>query len=103
MSFAEKYYRTQEFIDIGYGEFSWFNDTLIDMMAIIYLLEKMGVIIEGSLVWMFILVFLGLCWIAGKILKFKKVYDTKKKVEATIDPVMEEIYKMALKYNKKND
>ena len=99
MRFSKWYYRVQEFIDIGYAEFSWFNETLIDMMALIYLLEKMGVIIEGSLIWMFLIGFLIISYIAGRILKARRIYDTKKKVEAQLDPVMDEIYRAAKKIN----
>jgi len=95
----EQYYRTQEFIDIGWSEFSWFYDSLIDMMAIIYILEKVGVIIEGSLIGIILFSIFIVSYISGRILKKKKIYDTKKKVEAGLDPVMEEIYRAALKIN----
>ena len=90
-----KYYRTQTFIDIGWKEFSWFNDSLIEMMAIVYLLEKSGVIVEGTLIYFILVGAFIFFYIFGKILKATGVYDISEYVGATIDPVQKEILEAA--------
>ena len=102
MNLIERYYRAQTFIDIGWGEFSWFNDSLIELMAVIYILEKLGIIVEGSLIaWVLFGAFV-VFFLFGFLLKRLKIYDKSRYVEADIDPVMKEILKAARKINDKD-
>ncbi len=81
------YYRTQNYIDIAWGEFSWFTDSLIELMAVVYLLEKMGVILDGT--WIVITLgsaYLG-CFLMGVVWKKIGMYDRSSYVDTHIDPV----------------
>jgi spore germination protein GerM len=102
MNLIKKYYEIQAHIDIGWGEFSWFNDSLIELMAIIYILEKLGVIVEGSLVYIILISAFIFFYLFGRILKVFKIYDKRQYVEAEIDPVMGEILEAARKINEKH-
>lgn len=95
MKLAEKYYRTQRFIDIGWGEFSWFNNSLIELMAIVFLLERMGVVIKGNLIWIVLMGAFVFFYNFGKYLKKRRIYDTSEYVDAEINPVTKEILEAA--------
>ncbi len=84
---AEKYYRIQNFIDIGWGEFSWFSDSLVELMAILYLLEYMGITVGGHFVYITLIAAFILFYNFGKFLKRTGIYDTSEYVSADIDPV----------------
>ena len=91
-----KYYRAQNFVDIGWGEFSWFNDSLIELMAIIFILEKaFGITIEGHWVYISLASAFIFFYNFGKFLKKKKIYDISEYVNADIDPVQKEILEAA--------
>lgn len=95
LKIIEKYYRAQTFIDLGWGEFSWFNNSLVDLMAIIYVLEKTGVIIEGTVVYYILFGAFFFFYIFGRLLKRFGIYDRSMYVEADIDPVQKKILKAA--------
>jgi len=97
--FIDKYFRMQSFIDIGWGEFSWFNDSLVEMMAVIYILEKLGVVIEGTTVYWILIGAFVFFWGFGKFLKRSGVYDRALYVDAELDPVTMELLKAARKIN----
>lgn len=99
MKLIEKYFRMQSFIDIGWAEFSWFNDSLVEMMAVIYILEKLGVVIEGTTVYWILIGAFVFFWGFGKFLKRSGVYDRALYVDAELDPVTMELLKAARKIN----
>ena len=90
-----KYYRFQTFVDIGWGELSWFWDALVEMMAILYILEKIGILIEGSIVIYILLGAFVVFYLLGKLLKKMRIYDTSVYVDADINPVQKELLKAA--------
>ena len=100
MDLIEKYYRTQTYIDLGWGEFSWFNDSLIELMAILYILERVGVLIEGTVIYYCLVCAFTVFFIVGFLLKKFGVYDKAQYVDADIDPVQKEILKAARQINK---
>ena len=93
------YYRVQTFIDIGWKEVSWFNNSLIELMAVVYLLEKMGITISGNMIAYVLLSAFVFFFLLGKLLKKTKIYDKSMYVDADIDPVKNEILKAARKIN----
>ena len=100
MDFIEKYYRIQTYIDLGWREFSWFNDSLIELMAILYILERVGIIVEGTIVYFILLSAFVFFFIFGYLLKKIGVYDKSQYVSADIDPVQKEILEAARRINK---
>jgi len=89
------YYKAQIYIDIGWGEVSWWDSSLIQLMAYLYVLEKIGVIIEGEIV-VFILVSLFIVfYFFGLFLKAIGVYDKSVYIEAEIDPFSKELLEAA--------
>jgi len=94
-----KYYRVQTFIDVGWKEFSWFNNSLIELMAVIYLLEKLGIEIKGNLVFYILAAAFIFFFFFGLLLKKMKIYDKSMYVDADIDPVKKEILEAARKIN----
>jgi hypothetical protein len=81
------YYRFQTYVDIGWGEFSWFNDSLVELMAVLYILEKVNIIIEGNMVYALLAgAFIG-AFGFGYLLKRIGVYDQSQYIDAEIDPV----------------
>jgi len=97
------YYKAQVYIDIGWGEISWWDSSLIQLMAYLYLLEKIGIVIEGQIV-VFILIglFIGF-YFFGLFLKHIGVYDKSVYIETEIDPVSKELLEAAriiIKHNK---
>lgn len=96
LKLVEKYYRVQEFVNIGWAEFSWFNDSLIEMMAIIFLLESsFGIKVQGKLIPIALISAFVLFYNFGKYLKRKHIYDMSEYVRAKIDPVQDKILRAA--------
>lgn len=90
-----EYYRTQAFIDIGWGEVSWWDSSLINLMAYLYILEKIGIVIVGPsvayiLIWAFVFFYF-----LGRVLKRYGLYDKAQFVEAELDPVMSKLLQAA--------
>jgi len=100
MDFIEKYYRTQTYIDLGWREFSWFNDSLIELMAILYLLERVDIVIKGTIIYYCLVGAFAVFFVFGFILKKFGVYDKAQYVDADIDPVQREILEAARRINK---
>ena len=100
-NWVKKYYRFQTFVDIGWGEFSWFSDSLVELMAILYLLEYMGITVNGHFVYVALIAAFILFYNLGKLLKRKGIYDTSEYVGADIDPVTKEILEAARIIKKK--
>jgi len=92
---AERYYKIQTYIDLGWGEFSWFNDSLIELMALIFILERIGVVVEGSIVYFILFGAFIFFYVAGRILKVLGIYDKSQYVDAEIDPVAKEVLEAA--------
>jgi len=95
LKLAEAYYRTQAFIDIGWGEVSWWDSSLINLMAYLYILEKIGIQIVGAsvayiLIWAFVIFYF-----IGRALKKYGLYDKAQFVEAELDPVFSKLLKAA--------
>ncbi len=100
MDFIEKYYRIQTYIDLGWGEFSWFNDSLVELMAILYILERIGILVKGTVIYYCLVGAFAVFFIVGFLLKKFGVYDKAQYVDADIDPVQKEILKAARRINK---
>jgi len=95
MKIVERYYKTQTYIDIGWREFGWFNSSLIELMAITYILEKLGIVVSGStLYWVLVAAFIFF-FLFGLFLKRTGIYDKSQYVDAEIDPVTKEILEAA--------
>ena len=93
---VEYYYRAQNYIDIAWSEFSWFNESLLEMMAVVFFVEKItGHVMEGWLLGALLLSAFALCFILG--IGFKKVgiYDKNVFVDYDIDPARKEILEAA--------
>ena len=89
------YYKAQTYIDIGWGEVSWWDSSLIQLMAYLYVLEKIGVIIEGQVVvYILIGLFVGF-YFFGLFLKTVGVYDRSVYIGAEIDPLSKELLESA--------
>lgn len=95
MGLVEKYYRTQNFIDIGWREISWFNSSLIELMAVTYLLERMGIPVSGNWIFVVLLGAFAFFYLFGLYLKKSHIYDRNRYVDADIDPVFKEILEAA--------
>jgi len=92
---VEKYYRFQTFIDIGWGELDWWYAAIVDLIVLIVLLKEIGIIVEGSIIWVILICAFIFFYILGRILKATKIYDTSEYVEANIDPVYKKILEAA--------
>ena len=68
-------------------------------MAVIYLLEKLGVQIEGQTVFYVLIGAFIFFFFFGLLLKKMKIYDKSMYVDADIDPVKKEILEAARKIN----
>ena len=68
-------------------------------MAVIYLLEKLGVNIEGQIVFYVLIGAFVFFFLFGVFLKRTKIYDKSMYVDADIDPVKKEILEAARKIN----
>jgi len=99
LNIVGKYYRVQTLIDVGWREFSWFNNSLIELMAVVYLLEKLGFIIEGDLIFYILIGAFIFFFLFGLLLKKTKIYDKSMYVDADIDPVKKEILEAARRIN----
>lgn len=87
LKLIEKFYRTQAFIDIGWGELDWWDSAIIKLMAYLYVFEKLGIIIVGmTIIYILIIAFIFF-YILGKTLKKFGIYDKSMYVVADIDPV----------------
>ena len=95
------YYRAQQYVDIAWAEASWFSDSLIELMAVVFFLEKLGFEIDGiAMVTILVGAFIG-TYFAGMLFKKIGTYDKSVYIDAEIDPVEAEILKAARIINKK--
>lgn len=92
---VEKYYRFQRFVDIGWGEFDWWYAAIVDLIVLVVLLEKVGIIVDNSILWTILMIAFITFYILGRILKATGIYDTSEYVEARIDPVSKKILEAA--------
>lgn len=89
------YYRAQSYVDIAWGEFEWWTDSLPSMMAFVYLSEKIGILISGTGIGVMIATaFIG-CYFIGRFFKRIGTYDRSVYVEADIDPYSKELLEAA--------
>ena len=95
LQLAEIYYKFQFYVNLGWGEFSWFSDSLVELMAILYLLEYMGITVDGHFVYIILIAAFVLFYNFGKLLKRKGIYDKSVYVEAELDPVTVELLEAA--------
>ncbi len=96
MDLVSAYYTARELIDIGWDDFSWFTASFIDLMGIMYFFERaFGIVIEGHLVYMFLITMFVFFYNFGKYKKRKGIYDKSEYVSAEIDPVTREILQAA--------
>ena len=66
------YYKAQIYIDIGWGEFSWFNDSLIELMAVLYILEYVGITVGSHFIPVVLIAAFIFFYNFGKFLKKRK-------------------------------
>ena len=85
---------------MGWAEFSWFNDSLIEMMAILYLLERVDIVIKGTIIYYCLVGAFAVFFVFGFLLKKIGVYDKAIYVDAEINPVQKEILEAARRINK---
>ena len=96
LKIIEEYYRTQEYINIGWAEVGWFNSSLIELMAIVYLLElTFGIKVQGELIPIALLSAFILFYNFGRFLKKKKIYDMAEYVSARINPIQDKLLRAA--------
>lgn len=89
------YYKAQTYVDIGWGEASWWNSSLVELMAVLYILEKIGiVVVRETVVIVLIGAFAGF-FLLGVLLKTIGIYDRSVYVDAEIDPAQKEILEAA--------
>ena len=94
------YYRAQQYVDIAWAEASWFSDSLLELMAVVFFLEKLGFEIDGiTMVAILVGAFVG-TFFAGMLFKKIGTYDKSVYIDAEIDPVEKEILEAARKINK---
>jgi len=68
-------------------------------MAVVYLLEKLGIVISGNMVFYILTGAFIFFFIFGVFLKRMEIYDKSMYVDADIDPVKKEILEAARKIN----
>ena len=95
MDLVSTYYSIQEYINIGWGELSWFTDSLVELMAVLYILEYIGVKVSGEFVYIALIAAFIFFYNFGKLLKRTGAYDKSQYVAAEIDPVTKKLLKAA--------
>ena len=68
-------------------------------MAVVYLLEKLGIVVEGEMIFYVLMSAFVFFYLFGRLLKKTKIYDRSMYVDADIDPVKKEILEAARKIN----
>ena len=68
-------------------------------MAVVYLLEKLGIVVEGEMIFYVLMSAFVFFYLFGLFLKKMKIYDKSMYVDADIDPVKKEILEAARKIN----
>ncbi len=89
------YYKIQAYIDIGWGEVSWFSNSLIELMAIVFFLEKLGLVIVGSTATFILIGAFLASFLFGLLLKKLGIYDKSIYVITDIDPVEKKLFEAA--------
>jgi len=93
--FVSCYYRAQYFVDIGWGEFSWFSNALLEMMAVCYFLERIGLEISGMFVIVVLVLVFVVTYLFGRLFKKIGLYDKSVYVGSEINPWQKEILEAA--------
>jgi len=99
LNLAERYYKFQTYVDISWGELSWFSDSLVELMAILYILEKIGIVVVGGVIIYALMGAYIFFFFFGLILKRTGIYDKSQFVDAEIDPVSKENLEASRKIN----
>jgi len=92
---VESYCKFQTYCDIGWGTFSWWSNALVELMAVLYILEKVGVLIEGNIIFFALACAFVFFFLFGLGLKRVGFYDQSEFTEANIDPVQKELLEAA--------
>lgn len=94
------FYMVRFYFNIIVAEISWISGKFPELMAVVYLAEKMGLtitkqgIITFTLLGFVSLVLLGVLW------KHTGIYDVSMYVGARMDPVQKELLEAARRINK---
>jgi len=100
--FVQGLYHTKAYFDIGVQQISWFTGKLPEIMGALYILEKFNVYVMPNYIILVGLLIFGLITVIGILFKFTGLFDSERKATNSKDPVMYEIYQMAVDYNNKH-
>ncbi len=90
-------YHTKWYFDRGISQVSWFVGKLPELMAIIYLAEKIGYLIPGAASPPLVLFAAAGLIILGVLYKHTGFYDTERYVDTKKDPIMDVVFRAGQK------
>ncbi len=94
-------YKIKTYFDIGTFNISWFTGKLPEVMSMIYLLEKVNLILVPSEIVIFSVGLFVFIAVLGLFLRKAGFYVRERQISAKIDPVTNEIYEAAKVINAK--
>jgi hypothetical protein len=95
-------YNVKFHFDIFDSQFSWIFGKFPLAMSMLYLLEKLGIIVVGMRIIIYASIGFIIFVIGGFILKKIGIYEIEQKVNANNNPVQKEIYEAACVINRRN-
>lgn len=99
MKFFRFLYDVKFHFDIFDSQFSWIFGKFPLMMSMIYLLDKLGIIIVGWRIVIYAIIGFLIFVIGGFIIDKLGIYEIEQKVNANNNPVQKEVYNAAVKIN----
>ena len=96
-------YRCKEYFNIAVTQISWLSGKLPEVMSILYIGEYIGISIPKTVAGTFILVAFILIIFTGYMIKRMGLFDQDQITVASINPVTDAQYRMALHYLKEHN
>ena len=92
-------YKGKFYFNVAMSQIGWLTNKLPELMAVLYLLEKIGITIEGPIIIPLALTAFVLGVAFGWVWKFIGLYDAEIYIQANKNPVQLEMLQAARKIN----
>jgi hypothetical protein len=97
------FYKWKFYTNLAFSEVGWLTNKFPEVMAVIFLLEKFGVVMSKDQIILFSIFGLIGFFMFGYVWKKLGYYDIEQHVNAKRNPVTDEIYTAARRYNERNN
>ena len=98
---VQKLWTIKGLIDVCNVQIGWVTGKCMDTMAVLYLLEKFGLVITPKQIIVYGFIIMLIMIGGGYMLKRTGLFDSQQEATASLNVVQQEIYEAAKKINKR--